>query len=278
MGRGLRATRPLADGDPVLTVPLALCISRDLVHAGPADDLAAAGGGDGDGGGGGGGGGGDELAADAARARARSSRSSAVEDLISLFVLREKALGARSLWAPYLATLPAHVPQLALFGEQALEGLHDARMVAQAKLARGRLEGAYDKARPRSARSSRAPRARGRARRRRGRRRGRARARDALGSYGVFSPRRARRATRDARRATRARARVARRRARRATRVARRVADEERTSGPRASSPRARRQVRRLRVGAVAVSSRALTFRGVRLRSRPATSTSARRG
>ena len=87
--RSARATRPLADGDPVLTIPLALCISRDLVHA-PADDEAGAGAGEAGAMGGGGDGGAAALAADAAAARVELARLERDEDLIALFVLRER--------------------------------------------------------------------------------------------------------------------------------------------------------------------------------------------
>ena len=106
MGRGVLAVRALEAKDPVISVPFELCITRETALASAADDPLL-------------------------RAVYESAKSE--EDLIAMFLLRERALGAASDWKPYLDSLPRSIPQASGFADAVLKAAQDPYLARSAR-------------------------------------------------------------------------------------------------------------------------------------------------
>ena len=95
-GRGLRCSREIAKDDPVLTVPLSVVMSSDVAKKELGD-----------------------VARDAG--------------LIALFLVKEKAKGNASRWAPYISTLPLSLTTLKSMSDDELKWLQDDKLAAKGK-------------------------------------------------------------------------------------------------------------------------------------------------
>jgi hypothetical protein len=62
---------------------------------------------------------------------------------IALFLLRERALGGKSVWAPYINALPSTVPQISLWSDQELDLLEDEKVAKRARETRAEVEALY---------------------------------------------------------------------------------------------------------------------------------------
>ena len=103
-GRGVVATRDIAEGDRILTVPLSHVICRRTIIASAPSKL--------------------------------KKKLAAVEsdtDLVAVFLLRERALGAESTWEPYLKLLPSMVPIPASFSDEELAEIQVPAATGQAR-------------------------------------------------------------------------------------------------------------------------------------------------
>lgn len=115
MGTGIKATQTVDDGDLALDVPLRIVLCRDTLAA-ESDRYAAA---------------------------SRSVRDD--EDLVALALMRERALGSGSRWAPYLEVLPRAVPQTASFNDAELDAVQDASVASAAKLRKKEIAARYSR-------------------------------------------------------------------------------------------------------------------------------------
>ena len=116
MGRGVFATETLKQDDPVLSVPLSMCMCRDTA-----------------------------LHDKSKRVRKAYKSLRDDEDLVALFILREISKGSRSTFEPYLKVLPKRVPLTSFFSENELKALQDKRRVSDAKRRARQLRNRFKK-------------------------------------------------------------------------------------------------------------------------------------
>ena len=116
MGRGVFATEKLKQDDPVLSVPLSMCMCRDTA-----------------------------LHDKSKRVRKAYKALRDDEDLVALFILREISKGSKSTFEPYLNVLPKRVPLTSFFSEKELKALQDKRRVSDAKRRVRQLKNRYKK-------------------------------------------------------------------------------------------------------------------------------------
>ncbi|XP_004346792.1 hypothetical protein CAOG_05107 [Capsaspora owczarzaki ATCC 30864] len=69
--------------------------------------------------------------------------SGSQDDLLALFLLREKALGARSAWAPYIEILPKKLSNLLFFNDGELAQLQNEQLVEQVSQQKSELQGRF---------------------------------------------------------------------------------------------------------------------------------------
>jgi protein-histidine N-methyltransferase len=116
MGRGVFAVANLSEDDPVLSVPLSMCMCRDSA-----------------------------LHDKSKRVRKAYKSLRDDEDLVALFILREISKGSKSKFEPYLNVLPKQVPLTSFFTENELKALQDKRRISDAKRRTRQLKNRYKK-------------------------------------------------------------------------------------------------------------------------------------
>ena len=119
MGRGIFATKSVVQDDLVLSVPLTMCMCRKTA-----------------------------LQDKSKRVRKAYNALRDDEDLVALFILREKAKGSNSRFEPYLSVLPKRVPLTMFFSDSELKALQSPKRVSEAKKRERQLKKRFKNVQP----------------------------------------------------------------------------------------------------------------------------------